>query len=390
MKHWLNDQPFRSLLRNTSYLTIARLVAGLCSLTTIAFAGRGLGVELFGVLVLITSYTQSAIGLTKFQSWQLIVRYGGHGLAHGNPAELKAATGFAFALDMLSGIGGMIIAIAILPLIAHWAAIERQYLWLAAAYCTSMVTMASATPNGVLRTLKRFDLVSWSSTVTPISRAVLACAAFVTHSSLTIYLVIWYASDVAGNLYTWHLGWRELKRRGLFEGIKPSLKPALAAGAWRFAIYVNLTTGVATIWGPIARLLVGGLLGPASAALFRVASSLAESAQKPASLLADAFYPEIVRMDLASEKPWKLMWRGTAVASAVAALAIIVLVGGGKSVISWVFGKQFIGAYAPLVVLATIPLLGVLQFSADPDALRVRALRRSAPGEVIRERRLCS
>ena len=55
----------RSLLRNTSYLTIARLVAGLCSLTTIAFAGRGLGVELFGVLVLITSYTQSAIGLTS-------------------------------------------------------------------------------------------------------------------------------------------------------------------------------------------------------------------------------------------------------------------------------------------------------------------------------------
>ena len=71
-------------------------------------------------------------------------------------------------------------------------------------------------------------------------------------------------------------------------------------------------------------------------------------------------------MDLASEKPWKLMWRGTAVASAVAALAIIVLVGGGKSVISWVFGKQFIGAYAPLVVLATIPLLGVFSFPLTP------------------------
>ena len=91
--------------------------------------------------------------------------------------------------------------------------------------------------------------------------------------------------------------------------------PTTLPGAWRFAIQVNLTVGVQTIWGPIARLAVGGLLGPTGAALFRIASSLADSAQKPADLLAKAFYPEIVRMDLASKKPWKLMLRGTALAA---------------------------------------------------------------------------
>ena len=51
-------------------------------------------------------------------------------------------------------------------------------------------------------------------------------------------------------------------------------------------------------WGPIARLIVGGLLGEAAAAIYRVAASLADSAQKPADLLAKAYYPEVVRMDL--------------------------------------------------------------------------------------------
>ena len=118
---------------------------------------------------------------------------------------------------------------------------------------------------------------------------------------------------------TWYLGWRELKRHGLLEGIRPTLKPTALPGAWRFAIDVNLATSVQAVWGPIGRLVVGGLLGPAGAALFRVASTLADSAQKPADLLGKAFYPEIMRMDLTSKKPWKLMLRGTALVGAVAA-----------------------------------------------------------------------
>ena len=109
---------------------------------------------------------------------------------------------------------------------------------------------------------------------------------------------IWFATDLAGDLYTWFLAVRELRRRELLEGIRPTLKPTTLPGAWQFAIHINLAISVSTVWGPIARLVVGGLLGPAGAALFRVASSLADSAQKPADLLAKAFYPEVVRMDL--------------------------------------------------------------------------------------------
>ena len=44
MKHWFKDQQFRSLLKNSSYLGVSKIVAAACGVATLAFAGRGLGV----------------------------------------------------------------------------------------------------------------------------------------------------------------------------------------------------------------------------------------------------------------------------------------------------------------------------------------------------------
>jgi O-antigen/teichoic acid export membrane protein len=144
------------------------------------------------------------------------------------------------------------------------------------------------------------------------------------------------------------------------------LRPESLPGAWRFAINVNLTASVQAAWGPIARLVVGGLLGPAGAALFRVASVLSDSAGKPADLLAKAFYPEIVRMDLTTKKPWRLMLRGTVLASGLALIAILILLLGGKQLLSLLFGAQFVGAYQALVVLMIVPFLSVFSFPLPP------------------------
>jgi O-antigen/teichoic acid export membrane protein len=365
MKHWFKDQHFRSLLKNSGYLAASRVVAAVASLAAVSFAAHALGVMLFGGLILITSYARAASGLSKFQSWQLIVRYGGRAL-QGQVDDFKTSTGFAFALDAVSGVGGMLVAVCILPLVAGWVGIASGQLWLAMLYCTLLPTMGAATPTGVLRTLDRFDLISWQSTVSPIGRVMLVAIAYFTGAPFGAYVAAWYVTDLGGDLYLWFLAWRELRRRGLMEGIRPTLRPESLPGAWRFAIHVNLNATVQAAWGPIARLVVGGLLGPAGAALFRVASSLSDSASKPADMLGKAFYPEIVRMDLTTKKPWKLMVRGTALASAVALIVILILVLGGKSIVSLRFGEEFLGAYDALLILMIEPFLSVFSFPLPP------------------------
>jgi len=235
MKHWFKDAHFRSLLKNSSYLAISKVIAALAGVATLAFAGRGLGVLLFGTLILITSYAKAASGISKFQSWQLIVRYGGKALAAGEHEDFKASTGFAFALDVVSGIGGMIVAVMLLPFIGKWVGIPEQYLWLGMLYCTLLPTMGAATPVGVLRSLDRFDLISWQGSSYPIARAILASIAFFSNAPFEAYVAIWWVTDLGGDMFLWFLAVRELRRRGLMQGIRPTLRPTTLPGAWRFA-----------------------------------------------------------------------------------------------------------------------------------------------------------
>jgi len=361
MKHWFRDQHFRSLLKNSSYLAISRVVAAVASLATVSLAAHALGLLLFGGLILITSYAKAVSGIAKFQSWQLVVRYGGR-VVHGEVDDFKTSTGFAFALDAVSGVGGMLAAVAVLPFIATWVGIQPGQLWLAMLYCTLLPTMGAATPSGVLRALDRFDLISWQSTSPTIARMIFVGIAYAADAPFGAYVAAWYAADLGGDLYLWFLAWRELRRRNLLEGIRPTLRPDSLPGAWRFAIHVNLNATVQAVWGPIARLVVGGLLGPAGAALFRVASALSDSASKPADLLAKAFYPEVVRMDLSTKKPWNLMLRGTAIASGLAAIAILILLFEGKQLVSVLFGRDFLGAYDALLILMVVPFISVFSF----------------------------
>src|SRR5688500_10930581 len=150
MRHWFKDDSYRSLVRNTSYLALSKGVAAIAGIATLAFAGRGLGLVQFGLLVLIHSYAQAASGLSKFQSWQLVVRYGGRALDGGDAPDFRAATRFALGLDIASGLIGFVIAIALLPLIGTWFGIPDRYIGLAMIYCTLLPTMGSATPVGVL------------------------------------------------------------------------------------------------------------------------------------------------------------------------------------------------------------------------------------------------
>jgi O-antigen/teichoic acid export membrane protein len=366
MRHWFKDRHMRSLLKNSSYLGASRIVAAIAAVATLAFTGRGLGVTLFGLLILIHSYAQAASSLAKFQSWQVIVRYGGQGLAAGRPEDFKVATGFAFGLDIVSGITGMLLAMAVLPLIGGWFGIPDQYITYAIIYCTVIPTMQAMTPGGVLRTLDRFDLVAWQGVTYPIARMVLAGIAFAMDAPFVAYLAIWYVTDLGGDLFLWWLTWRELKRRGMIDAMRPKLRPHPLKGAWRFAIRVNLTSSLTAAWGPIARLLVGGLLGPASAAIYMVAATLADSAQKPTDLLTRAFYPEVMRMDAATKRPWKLMLRGSALAAMFGVAALAVGVVTGQPIIRLVFGEEFASAYPVLIVLMLAPFLIMVSFPLPP------------------------
>ena len=372
MKHWLKDSSFRSLLKNSSYLAMSRIVSAICGVATLAFAGRGLGPTLFGMLVLIHSYAQLTSGIAKFQSWQLVINYGSPALHRGDHKPFHESIGFAFGLDVASGLIGMVVAIAVLPWVGPWFHIPADIIPYAMIYCTLLPTMGAATPIGVLRSLDRFDLVGWQSCVTPIMRAALALVAWVSGAPFLAYVAIWFVTDLSGDLFIWFLAWRELRRRGMMRGIRPILRPRNLEGAWRFAINVNLATSLTVARGPLTNLLVGVILGPAAAGLYRIGKTIAESIDKPADLLNKAFYPEVVRLDFASKRPWKLMFRTIALSSIFAGLVCAVILIGGEYLITALFGEKYQGSYPVAATMLMATFLGVVTFPVNPMLYALR------------------
>jgi len=349
MKHWFKDGGFRAVLRNAGYLGSGRLVGAGLGLIALVCAGRGLDPAVFGVLMLVHTYAQTAGALVKFQSWQVILRYGAPALLRDDGKTAEDSIRLAFGLDIASGIVGMVAAMAVLPFIAGAFGIDRGHLALAILYCTLVPTMASATSTGVLRLLDRFDLIASQQVATPLLRATGAAIAFFGHLGFPGFVVAWYVADIVGDLILWALAVRELKRRDMLRALRPGLMRTARRlpKSWGFVWTTNIAISLDAAWGPVSNLVVGGVLGPVAAGLYKIASTL---------------------LDPASEQPWRLGLRTGALAGVMGLAVVLLILAGGKPLIGFAFGHKYLAAYpllnlmmfALMISMASFPLQSLL------------------------------
>lgn len=367
MRGWFADGVFRAVLRNAGYLGSTKLVGSGLGLIALACAGHALSPAVFGMLMIVHSYANGAGALVKFQTWQFIVQFGAPALERGDREKTCDVIRFAFGLDIASGIIGMLAAMALLPLLATWFGIVGDNLWLALAYCTLVPTMAAATPTGVLRVLDRFDLIAAQQIVTPALRGIGAVIAYFGHLGFAGFVVTWYVADLAGDVALWFLAVRELQARGMLSAMRPGL---FSIGrrlnrAWSFVWMTNLAHSVYSAWGPVSSLIVGGMLGPTAAGLYKISSTLLDSASKPADLLARGFYPEIMRLDPSTRQPWQLGLRTGAIAGVLGVLVLLVVSVGGAPLITLVFGRKFAPASGLLTLMACSLAISMASFPLE-------------------------
>lgn len=364
LRRWLDDGVFRTVLRNAGALGSTKLVGALLGIVALSIVGRALGPGLFGTLTLIHAYALSAAALAKFQSWQLVIRYGAPAEQRGDHATVRDAINLAFGLDLASGVVGMLGAMALLPFVAPRFGIGRDWLPLALGYCTLVPTMSAATPVGTLRLLGRFDLTAWQQLVTPGLRVAGAAAAWASGFGFPAYVAAWYVADIAGDLSGWAFAIRELRRRDMLRDLRPRLFAAARRlpQVWSFVWTTNIAVSLNAAWGPFSNLIVGGVLGPVAAGLYRIALTVVESAGKPADLLTKGFYPELMRLDPAGDAPWRLALRTGAVAGGVGLLAIAIVLLGGRPLIGLVFGARYLPAYGLLALMVVALAVSMASF----------------------------
>jgi O-antigen/teichoic acid export membrane protein len=367
MRRWFADGVFRAVIRNASYLGSTKLLGAPLSLAALACAGHGLTPVLFGILMVIHTYANGAGALVKFQTWQFIVRYGAPALHRGDTPFARDVIRFAFGLDIASGLVGMIGAMVLLPVLAGYFDIGGRYLGLALLYCTLVPTMSAATATGVLRILDRFDLIGVQQLATPALRAIGGAISYFGHLGFTGFVATWYIADIAGDLILWVMAARELRRHDMLGAFRPGLFATARRlpAAWGFVWTTNMAHSIYAAWGPLSNLLVASILGPVAAGLYKIASTLLDSTSKPAELLSRGFYPEIMRLDPASNRPWLLGLRVGLIAGGIGiALALVIMIG-GQPLIGLIFGRKYLAAFDLLSLMTWSLMISMASFPLE-------------------------
>jgi O-antigen/teichoic acid export membrane protein len=370
IKHWFSDGVFRRIFKNAGLLMTGRAANGVMGLATLSMMARGLGVEAFGLVVLVQTYIMVVAGLTTFQSWQALIRYGAICLKSADPTEFHNLIKFTVLLDLFGVLIAVTAAYTAAPVIGPLLQWNSELIAQAQTYSFLILFTVIATPTGVLRLFDRFDLLTVQASIAPLLRMIGVAVAAALAAPLWGYLLAWFVAGAVGGLALMVLGWRELRARGLIAGMSWSLR-GLSRGhdsIWRFSIISNFHSSLQLVTGHMAVFLVGAVAGPAAAGLYKIGKDVATALTKPAEMLNQSIYPEFAK--LGSEAAWRafprLILRGGALGGGAGLALLVVCAVAGQSFLSLIFGADFASAAGVLILLVAAATMTITGFSMDP------------------------
>lgn len=360
----------RRVFRNAGLLLSGKLTTGLIQLGSLALAARGLGLDGFGTFILVQTYVQILAGVTTFQSWQLLIRFGSQDLAENRLGDFQALIKFSTMLDVIGAVSGAVIGILMAPLIGRWMGWDTQTVFLAQLYSLLVLSYATATPTGLLRLYDKFGVLAWQVVITPALRLIGVAIAFVSGAPIWAYWLSWFVAGFVGSFVLIGLGWRAAARAGHLHALERSLRGITQrhAGLWRFALLSNVQSSLTIVHGHLTTLMVGAVASAAQAGLFRIAWEISTALVKPAELLNQATYPELARM--AGRRSFgemiSLIVRSSlsVAVGAAALLALAALI--GRPALEAAFGAGFGDAYAVLLLLMAAAGISMSGFAFVP------------------------
>ncbi|MBU2654524.1 lipopolysaccharide biosynthesis protein [Acidomonas methanolica] len=297
----------RRVLRNVAVLLMGRAVNAPLSLAQISLTIHLLGSYGFGLIAMMYAFARMVGDVVDFQSWQVVLHYGVGPLTRGERRSFQHIVAFSLLLDLMSGLVGCMVGMGIAWFGTSLLGWPPGIRLVGTIYMVSVLFMTTATATGVLRLFDRYDRLAMQGTVATICRVIGVLAMLVLGSSIPRLAAIWMMAEATAWAFLSGFAIRELRVRNLLKGFSFSLRLTVAdivrghmgrlhPGIWRFVFATNFTSTLALTFGHLGTLMVGCLLGPASAGYYRLASQIAAGVAKPVTLIQTTLYPEMARM----------------------------------------------------------------------------------------------
>lgn len=322
-------------IRQSGLVLAGNVAGGLLGILSLGLAAHQLSMSEFGALTIIVAYASLFNRLTGFQSWQTIIRYASmpsNVLSSRRSDILK----IGLALDMMGAALSSLAAFYAAYLIGPKLGIRHDQLNLLAFFALSNITMIAGAPTAALRLFERHDLLAAHSVFTSAIRVAAISIVYLTGGGLAHCILAWAVSVIASNVALLALGAWVCLRVGIRLDGRMNFLAILEQqpGMLKNFVETNLIQS-AKLLREADVLIIGSLLSPASAGLFRVAKQIGDVVVKATDPLAVVVFGRFAHMASRNEE--------AAVRNLLAGLVIIAALIGAAAIAGfYAFGGLFL------------------------------------------------
>jgi len=357
---WLkDDQALRRVLRNTSYLFSSQSLTTFLSFVQSIFAARLLGVELLGLLGIITTFVTNVNQLFSFRMGEFIIRFLGKELNDRNidraGAVVKAAA-LTEGVTSLAAYGALYLLAPLgVRLFASAYAGDPMVIGMVRLFGLAILAqITTETANGILQITNHFRTQATINFIQGAVTAGLIFAAFLLKADIIFvlwaYLIGKFITGLAPILMAAIYLNRHLKRGWWRAPL--SLLPSFKDMA-KFAVSSNLSGTVKMLATGSEALWVGLFLDTTAVGLYKVAIGIISPFMLPISAFLATTFPELTRSVIT--RKWsqlkQLLKRVSLISLAWTAAGFLATLILGRWAITTFYGADFAGGYSALVIL---------------------------------------
>lgn len=315
-----------------------------------AVLARYLGPAQFGVIAVFRTVVTMVDLYANFNTWQAMIKYGTEAIAGKRPDDVKRMIKLSFLIDASTSIVGLIIVgglTLVIPGRFGWSAQEAG---LCALYGVTLVSKVAGTSDGIYRICDAYRpqaIIAGIAAVVMTSAVVIAVVLDASFAGCVIALVL---GEVVSNIAITITSFWVARKAGFGGWLGSDLTGIRTRfpGILRFIVSTNAQLTVKTTQNELDLIVVGSMLGKASAGLFRVAKQLGTIPGRIYFPFELVLFTELARC--AAHRDYQafrtLLLRAVAIAATGALLIWLVASIVARPLIELVAGSEFV-AVAP-------------------------------------------
>lgn len=372
-----------NVARNLRRLLTGKAFSSLLMLAATLLTARTLSVAEFGLVVLLQSYVLVWSGLFNVKPFEAIIRYGVPALDRGDEAQLLRLLKLGFIVDVATAIASAILAVTLAGFVGGFLDWDARFVRIAELYSLVLLVDLTGASKGILRLYNRFDLLATQLAVAPMILCIGSSIAWWQQWELPAFCAIWALAMFCDRVFLLLRALGELRVRipgARLRGIAPGDWQREFPGIAAFTHVVYWQSNLDLVPKHLSNLLVGMLLGPQSAGLFRIAAGVAKVLSTPALLLRQVLFPDLTRVWTRGEAGFhRILVTITAAAGTFGLLLVAVMLAWGPALLGLLAGTDYAagaGVMTWLLFAGTLELCSsVLRAAAYAMGRAARVLR---------------